>query len=217
MARDREAVLLYGASVAEQDDLVRLYGPWQVRTPHDALELLTDYTGPWWIAGGWAIEAFTGIPRPHGDLDLSIPRADVAALHAHLTGRFDLWQADNGTLRPMVQPDEELPDSCGNLWLRPSGADPWEYDVILMSSDSAVWTYKRDPRVQLPAADILWTCEGVTYLRPEVQLLHKAPGLRAKDQADFDSCRRLLPADRRDWLRTALAIAHPGHAWLGSL
>lgn len=201
----------------DEDEIDRLYGPWTGRTPVDAAELLRDYDGLWWIAAGWAIEAFTGAPRPHGDLDLSIPRSDVGLLHGHLLRSFDVWQADGGALRPMVAALDPLPDSCGNLWLRRNGTRPWEYDVILMNVTSGQWTYKRDPRVSLPIEDVLWTHDGIRYLRPEVQLLHKAAGLRAKDEADFAACLPRLEPSAREWLRAALATAHSGHPWLQRL
>jgi hypothetical protein len=203
--------------VLDHNEIVRLYGPWHARTPQDAAELFTGYGGRWWIAGGWAIEAFTNIPRPHDDLDLSIPRSDVAVLRQHVLGRLDVWQADDGALRPMVIQTDVLSETCQNLWLRPSGAHPWEYDVILMDATSTTWTYKRDRRISLPLEKITWERGGVPFLRPEVQLLHKAPGLRPKDQADFDACADLLESHARAWLRTALCIAHPGHPWLAHL
>ncbi len=46
------------------------------------------------------------------------------------------------------------------------------------------------------------TRHGIDYLRPEVQLLHKANGLRPKD---------------RQTLMRALQLAHPGHPWLADL
>jgi hypothetical protein len=49
--------------------------------------------------------------------------------------------------------------------------DPWEYEVILMDATPTTWTYKRDTRISLPAEEILWTREGISYLRPEIQLL----------------------------------------------
>ena len=203
--------------VQDHDETARLYGPWRARSPHDAAELFREYGGRWWIAGGWAIEAFTHVPRPHGDLDPSIPRSDVAALHQHLAGQLDIWQANEGALRPMVDQGEPLPATCENLWLRRSGADPWEYDVILMDATTTTWTYKRDPRISLPVEEIVWSRDGISYLRPEVQLLHKAPGLRQTDQADFDACVGLLHPGPRAWLRTALGVAHPGHPWLARL
>lgn len=142
------------------------------------------------------------------------PKADIPALRAHLYGRFDIWQADAGSLRPVVTETDPVSSSCENLWLRRSGADPWEYDVILMDTSDTTWSFKRDARVSRPLTEILWERAGIRYLRPEVQLLHKAAGNRPKDQADFDSCRPLLDAASRDWLHWALQVAHPGHPWL---
>jgi hypothetical protein len=204
-------------STPDHDEIVRLYGPWLPRTPRDAAALLEGYAGPWWIAGGWAIEAFTGAARDHDDVDPSIPRSDVDRLRDHLRGRLDVWQADDGILSPMVDEGRPLSDTCENLWLRPSGAEPWEYDVILMHATSTTWTFKRDARISLPLPDIIWERDGITYLRPEVQLLHKARGLRPKDQADFETCAPLLDERARTWLREALGIAHPGHPWLRDL
>lgn len=207
------------AAAREQphDALVRLYGPWLPRRPADVAALLAGYPGTWWIAGGWAIEAFTGRGRRHGDIDPSIPRSDVPLLRAHLAGRIDVWAADHGTLRPMVDDADTLPDTCGNLWLRRSGADPWEYDVILMEIDSDTWAYKRDGSVTLPVVELFWERDGIRYLRPEVQLLHNAPGLRPQDQQDFDACLPLLGEEAAAWLRTALERAHPAHPWIRAL
>ncbi len=204
--------------MAEHDEIVRLYGPWRDRTPADAAELFNGYPGSWWIAGGWAIEAFSGVSRQHGDLDPSIPRSDAGRLRQHLAGRLDVWAADNGALSPLVgRTDEPIPTTCGNLWLRASGADPWEYDVVLMDVTAAMWTYKRDARIRLPIDEILWVSDGINYLCPEVQLLHKAPGLRPKDQEDFDACLPRLDDTDRAWLGRALQVAHPGHPWLDQL
>jgi hypothetical protein len=203
--------------VLDHDEIVRLYGPWAARTPRDVAALMEGYSGRWWIAGGWAIEAFTGVARAHDDIDPSIPRSDVGALREHLAGRLDVWEADSGTLRPLVGEDSGVSDECENLWLRASGADPWEYDVILMHTTATRWTFKRDARISRPLAEILWVHDGITYLRPEVQLLHKARGPRSKDQADFEVCAPLLEGSARDWLRAALETAHAGHPWLEGL
>ena len=165
----------------DHDEIVRLYGPWAPRTPQDAAALLEGYDGPWWIAGGWAVEAFTGVPRAHDDVDPSIPRSDVAALRRHLAGRSTSGRRTTARLRPAGGGDAtEVAPTCENLWLRRSGADPWEYDVILMSTSPTTWTFKRDPRISLPLREILWDSDGITYLRPEVQLLHKAQSGQAE-------------------------------------
>ena|SRR5215472_8077711 len=80
------------------------------------------------------------------------------------------------------------------------------------------WVYRRDPRVTL-AWDLLSVESrlGVTVLSPEVVLLFKATGRRARDQADFDALLPRLADRQRAWLREALGIAHPGHRWLRDL
>ena len=150
-------------------------------------------------------------------MDPSIPRSNVTALRAYLAGRLDVWQADDGLLRPMVAARDTISDTCENLWLRRSGAEPWEYDVILMHTTPTTWTFKRDARISRPLAEILWVHDDITYLRPEVQLLHKARAVRPKDQVDFDVCAPLLDQESRTWLREALHAAHPGHPWLQAL
>jgi len=202
------------------DELVRLYGPWAGRTPTDALRLLEGYPGPWWVAGGWAIEAFTGAAREHGDLDLEIPRGDLPLLRRHLAGRLDVWTATDGALKPLLPddgthttPEAVLPVGCGQVWLRPSGQEPWEYDVLLMDGEHQCWQFKRDRRISLPIHNAVWSHDEVSYLRPEVQLLLKAHGLRPKDQRDFDVAAPLLDSQSSTWLRNSLELAHPGHPW----
>ena len=206
------------------DEMARLYGPWAGRTPTDAAGLLKGYPGAWWVAGGWAIEAFTGVSRHRGDLDLEVLRADLPLLRRHLAGRLDVWTAADGASRPLVPSDDPdgaadmlLPAGCGQVWLRPSGAEPWEYDVLLAPGDRATWEFKRDRRVRLPLSAITWSREKVAYLRPEIQLLLKARGLRPKDQLDFDVTLPLLSRRSRVWLRESLDLVHPGHPWLSAL
>ncbi|MEJ5913142.1 nucleotidyltransferase domain-containing protein [Pseudokineococcus sp. 1T1Z-3] len=200
----------------EHDEVVRLYGPWRRRTPQQAKQLLAGYPGRWWVAGGWAIEAFTARPRLHADLDLAIPRTDVALLVDHLAGRLDVWAADHGALRPLTAPAPSaptVPATCTNLWLRAGGASPWEYDVLLSDVDDQGRTYRPAPGVALPLEQALWTCDGVTYLAPQVQLLHKAHATRTKDDEDLQACLPLLTPSARIWLRSSLDVVHPDHRW----
>ena len=47
--------------------------------------LLARFPGPWWVAGGWAIDAWAGgASRAHADLEISVLRRDLAALRTHL-------------------------------------------------------------------------------------------------------------------------------------
>lgn len=201
-------------TVLDHDEVVRLYGPWRSRSPEDAAAQLAGYRGRWWIAGGWAIDAFVGSSRPHGDLDLGIPRESFRAFVDFVSPGLDVWAAA-GSLTPVSGPSAmPLPEGAGNLWLRGSGADPWEYDVLLESVVDGLWTYKRDDRISRPLADCLWDREDIAYLRPEVQLLLKAKNARPKDDVDLERCLPELSAGDRAWLLQALSTAHPGHPWI---
>ncbi|MEJ1088619.1 hypothetical protein WDU99_09850 [Microbacterium sp. Mu-80] len=208
----------------EEEAFQRLYGRWAVRTPQDVARLFDGYAGVWWIAGGWALEAFTGVSRHHDDTDPSVLKAQLPMLRRHLAGRLHTWTASSGALKPLLpdhRPDadatELLPDGCNQLWTRPDADHPWEYDILLAPGTLDEWVYRRDEMIRMPMTEALWVRDGIRYLQPEIQLLYKAKGLREKDQVDFEATLPHLDARRRDWLSDALQRTLPGHLWLGAL
>ena len=208
----------------DEAEVTRIYGGWAARTPRDAADLLADYPGRWFVAGGWAIEAFTGVARPHGDLDVGVLRRDLPLLRRHLAGRLDAWVPVPPALvllAPDDRPDEPfervLPEDGEQLWLRAGGDQPWQYDVLLTPGTEQEWVFKRDPGVRLPWARAVWRRDGVDHLAPEVQLLHKARALRDKDRADLEATLPHLDRSRRAWLRSALGSVHPEHPWIPRL
>ncbi|MEP9384429.1 hypothetical protein [Nocardioides sp. KR10-350] len=213
-----------GVNDLDTAEFERLYGPWAPRTPAEVAALFEGYTGTWWVAGGWALEAFTGVEREHEDTDPSVLRCELALLRGHLAGRLDVWAACAGALTPLLPDDDPLgaaddvlPAGCGQVWTRPGAMQPWEYDILLAPGTPAEWVYKRDESLRMPMADALWTRDGVRYLQPEIQLLYKAKGLRPKDQRDFDSTLPFLDERRRRWLRDGLERTLPGHPWLAAV
>ncbi len=151
-------------------------------------------------------------------IDPGILRAQLPLIRAHARGRLDLWAAFSGALKPVASDDPAaLPDGCGQLWSRRSAADAWEYDILLGPGDPDEWQYKRDAGIRMPMVEALWERDGIRYLQPEIQLLYKAKGLRAKDQADFDTTLPFLDDHRRSWLADALERTIPAHPWLGRL
>ncbi|NDL57043.1 hypothetical protein [Phytoactinopolyspora mesophila] len=198
-------------------ELVRLYGPWALRTPADVAELFAGYQGTWWVAGGWALWAFTGVERRHADIDPCVLRSELPVLSAHLVGRLDVWTATDGALQPLLPGEDVLPDGCDQVWTRRSALDPWEYDILLAPGTADTWVYRRDPTMTMPMADALWERDGVRYLQPEIQLLYKAAGMRSKDQADFEATLPLLDKERRSWLLEGLVTTLPGHPWIDRL
>jgi hypothetical protein len=165
----------------------------------------------WWIAGGWAIELATGVQRHHDDTDVVVLFDDLPANRAWPAG-FHLWEAHDGALRPLL-PGEELREAREQLWARRNAREPWLMDLLLSPSEDGRWLYKRDHRISLPVDEVGALSDGVSYLRPEVVLLHKAKATRDKDEADFASVLPLLGERERDWLDAALALAHPDHSW----
>ena len=185
-----------------------LYGAWDPLLPEQVRELFAGVPVRWYIAGGRA--ARMGAPaREHSDTDAVVRAADVDAVRTALAG-WHLWEANSGALRPLL-PGAALTVGCEQLWLRRDATQPWRLDLPFdLHSTDDEWVFKRDPRVRLPWSKAVHTVAGITYLRPEVALLHKAHHRRPKDQADLAAAR--LDEPGRAWLvRTLEQLAH--HDW----
>ena len=77
----------------EELDFQRRYGPVEPATRAEAKEFFGGLGLDWWVAGGWSIEAFTGVPRHHDDLDVSFWRRHVPELVRYADGRYHVWAA----------------------------------------------------------------------------------------------------------------------------
>jgi len=192
----------------------RLYGPWKVSTPTDAQELLHGYDGDWWIAGGWAIEAFTGVRREHEDADVSLWRRDIEKLRIHLKDRYDLWSNAGGRLQPLTDERPAQPEDADQIWLRRHALSPWEFDVVVNPDRDGRWVFRRDPTLDYALGEITWTApDGIRYLNPEMALAYKAKQARPKDEHDLAAALPMLTVDRRTWLAAMIDHLHPGHPW----
>lgn len=191
----------------------RLYGVWSPLDPEQA-KATFDPTGlEWWVAGGWAIEAFTGVHRHHEDIDVSLWRRDVAAIVRAFSGTYDVWAAGSGRLSPLVGKDVELPEDADQVWLREHALAPWRADCVLNPDRDGRWVHRREPTWDTPLADITFLQDGVRYLNPEIALGYKAKADRPKDRRDLDAALPLMSEEQRGWLAEFLDRVHPGHAW----
>jgi Aminoglycoside-2''-adenylyltransferase len=192
-------------------------GVWKPLTPRQVATLFSALRAPWWIAGGWAVDAFLGRKsREHGDIDVSILRDDQQKVQQLLSG-WDLQAVEPpGSLRPWL-PNEVLPESVHDIWCRPSPAAAWGLQLMLDESDGDDWVYRRNPAVSRPLSTLIWRKTGIPYLVTEVQLLYKAAHMSPKNEADFDACLPKLSENQRVWLALTLSIAHPGHPWIPRL
>jgi hypothetical protein len=199
-----------------KDEFRALYGPWHGLAPAEVATLLAGCPFRWWIAGGWAIEAGGGRARRHEDTDLAVLRHDLASVRAWLS-RFHLWEAHDGTLRPL-RPGDDITPEREQLWMRRDAYGPWLLDIVLSPSVDDEWIYKRDERIRLPLDDVGFVdAEQISYMRPEIVLLFKAKHVRKKDEADFATALDGLEDAGREFLIRALRLTLPAHPWLATL
>jgi hypothetical protein len=194
-----------------------LYGPWSAWTPSAAAHVLSGWDRPWWLVGGWAIDAFTGTERQHEDIDVGILRAHVPDLQAYLGKDWHCWAAGSGGLRPLSDDDDELPEWADQCWVRRHAWAPWVADFVTAPDLDGAWVFRRDRSVVLPLEQVTWERDGMVYQNPELVLAFKAMVGRSKDDADLERTWPLLNEDQRAWLRSTVERLYPGHHWLESM
>jgi hypothetical protein len=193
----------------------RLYGPVKPATRDEAKELFSDLGSDWWIAGGWSIEAFTQVPRPHEDLDVSLWRKDIELLRACMKGRYHVWSNAGGRLLPLTDERPDLPEDAEQVWLRRHALAPWEYDLLINPDRDGRWVFRRDRTLDFALDEITWLADdGIRYMNPEMTLAYKARLDRPKDRQDLAVALPLLSGAQRTWLADMIHHLHPDHAWL---
>lgn len=178
---------------------------------------MEGFDRPWWIIGGWSIEAFTGIAREHEDMDISILSSDAQAFRLFLADRYTPWNVDEGWFRPFdARFTDVRPDS--QVWVRRDAWSPWILDVPFTPDTDGRWTNKRHLAHTEELDDVTWVApDGLRYARPEVTLMFKASQARDKDRRDAEVALPRLDARARRWLREAVARFDPDHKWVKAL
>ena len=215
-ADEQDEVTTGGQQWLAPDEFQRIYGPQHPWTPAEVRDLLAGLDVPWWVAGGWALEAFTGVARDHEDIDVSVLRRDVGAIRAHLEPHWHLWSAgDSGLLH--LRPGREVPEDSGQIWVREHALAPWRGEILLNPDVDGRWQFKRDPSLVVSLDDATWERDGVRYLRPELVLAHKAASPRPKDDADLEAALPLLGPAQVAVLRRVVDAQPAGHPWRARL
>lgn len=218
MPEQREPLRRSPREQREEDDFQALYGRWSPWTPAEVAGMLAGFDRPWWVVGGWAIEAATGYRREHEDTDISLLACDVPALVAYLAGDWHVWNNVGGVLRPLGGQWQNVDEPGSQLWIRKNASSPWVLDVPLTPDRDGKWSNKRDPDHVADLADVTFTAaDGIRYLNPEIVLSYKATLQRPKDDRDLAATLAALPRPRRAWLRAALLRQDPDHPWLASV
>ena len=193
------------------------WGPWEPLPPGDVADIFARAPFQWWLAGGYALEAFVGQAyREHADIDIGLRHGDQRGAREYLS-EWDLHCADPpGTLRPWA-PGESLAAEIHDIWVRRDSQDAWGFQLMFDHHEGNEWVYRRDPRVRRPLSSITWHRDGVAYLAPEVQLLYKSRAPRLRDTLDFETVWPRLNGEQREWLRSTLLTTDATNPWLEAL
>ena len=203
---------------AQERAFLELYGPWDPMEPSAVAAELRGFDRPWWVVGGWAIEAATGYRRVHEDTDISLLACDVPAFVECVAGRWHIWNNVDGVLHPLGGRWHTVDDPRSQLWLRANAASPWVLDVPLTPDVDGLWSNRHLADHVAPVDSVTWVAaDGIRYLLPEIVLAYKARSRRPKDQPDFEATLPVLNEERRAWLRHAVSSVAPGHPWLAHL
>ena len=194
-------------------------GTWKPLTPAEVARELRGMPGPWWIAGGWAIELHLGQQSPpHDDVDVAVLRSDQLAVQQHFA-TWELRAADPpGTLRPWRE-GEVLPVQVHDIWCRRSPSSPWCLQLMIEDSEDDEWIYRRDARIRRPLVELDDPSSNTRHrvLGADIQLLYKSTHPRPKDELDFHAVRGFLDDGQQRWLVETLAITSPRHPWIDRL
>ena len=191
---------------------------WEAWTPREAALVLEGLDAPWCVVGGWAIDLFLEREtRHHGDLEIAVPRMFFPAVRRHFEASYALHVVGDGEVCRLA-PGDLFPQAKHQCWVLDQAANKWRLDVMSEPGDAGVWKCRRDESIAAPRSEILRrSAEGIPYLAPEAVLLFKAKAARPKDEADLANTLPLLSLAARTWLKQALLLTHPGHAWLEKL
>jgi hypothetical protein len=181
--------------------------------PSQIKAIMADFGSPWAVAGGWAIDLFLEKEtRPHRDIEIAVFRDDQAALHDHLSG----WILEKvvGGESSIWRPGERLTLPTHEIQCRNAESSPPRFEVLLNEREDAQWVYRRDLRVRRALPKTLQDSKmGVKFICPEIVLLYKSKNPRPHDLQDFEAAVGRLDAEQKVWLKRALALASPDHAW----
>nr|WP_180955178.1 hypothetical protein [Peribacillus deserti] len=174
---------------------------------------MKNWTFPWLISGGWAIDLGIGyITRQHEDIDICIYREHTRYLLDYFCG-WDIYAAVPGEHRlEAVKSAADLapPVFCLHLF-----KEKQFIEILLTDKIGDNILYRRDPDIRMRTEIFARTDRyGRVFTAPEMQLLYKAKEGREKDQQDFLNYLPYMNSDSRRWLGAALQKHLPGSPWI---
>lgn len=190
---------------------------WKPLAVSEINEIFSAIPIRWCIAGGWALDLhLRKQTREHSDIDVIIAREEQLIAYEYLNRNWRLYRAEDGKLS--LWENGEYLNSTNDVWVSKSDKSSWAFQLMIIDIEENDWIYKRDKSIRRLMAEIyLKTVEGIPYLRPEIQLLHKAGSskVREKDYIDFQTMLPSLLPQEKEWLKSSLNRQFPeGHDWV---
>lgn len=191
--------------------------PWTPFSVAEAADRFAGFPGPWWIAGGWAIDLFVGKQtREHADIDVLILRDD----QRHLFDTLSDWEIHAAVMHKVLRlwpAGRPFPPEVHDIWCRPDAESAWALQAMLMDCADDRWVFRRDARISGAIADLGLKHDGIPYLTPEVQLLYKSKNRLPKDEADLATALPAMTPRQIAWLLDALRLHDPDNPWIEPL
>jgi hypothetical protein len=194
-------------------------GKWDPWRPEEAACRLEVVKAPWYVAGGWAIDLFLGGQRrEHEDLEIAVPSSRFDEVVDALSD-FEFFVITGPREAIPLEAARDRLEQTHQTWVREPAGGSWRLDIFREPSDGDTWICRRSRAITMPYERLVErTADGLPYGRPEVILLYKAKHFQQpKNQKDFEAALPRLETERRRWLRDALELVHPEHAWLSGL
>jgi hypothetical protein len=194
-------------------------GKWDPWRPEETACRLEVVKAPWYVAGGWAIDLFLGGQRrEHEDLEIAVPSSRFDEVVDALSD-FEFFVITGPREAIPLEAARDRLEQTHQTWVREPAGGSWRLDVFREPSDGDTWICRRSRAITMPYERLVErTADGLPYGRPEVILLYKAKHFQQpKNQKDFEAALPRLETERRRWLRDALELVHPEHAWLSGL
>lgn len=177
-------------------------------------EVMAPFEGDWFIAGGWAADAWLGRQtRKHGDMDVVIFKEDQRAIFEHLQGWTMVPHAANFSDTNEEMWDGREVDVPGHVHVPAdpliengvvSSKDGFNIELTMNERDLGEWILTREPPVSIPmhmaVGRSVW---GVPVAVPEVLVYFKAKDMRRRDERDFRNLLPLLTYEARRWVYDA--------------
>ena len=179
--------------------------------------MLNNFSKPWYIAGGWAIELYLGkVTRVHEDIEITIFRQDQRELYDYLND----WVLDK-VIPGQYKRERWLPNEWLSLPIHEIHAtspskenSKSNFEILLNESDRLSWYFRRNQQVKRLLYKIgKIGYQGIPYLSPEIVLLYKAKEPTASDFHDFIQTIDLLTIEERTWLSQAIRDCYQSHPW----